>query len=81
MQWGGACCWGDAAPHPQPTAAIRVILGSGGDPGASPGCRAAAVCPRGHIISLFDLPLTFAVTAGKADPIDFMWIMIFCRLP
>lgn len=48
-----------------------------------PGCRdaAAAACPRGRIFCLFDLPLTFAVTAGKADPIDFMWIMIFCRLP
>lgn len=63
--------------------AIRAVPGSRGDPGASPGCRAAAaaVCPRGHIICLFDLPLTFAVTAGKADPIDFTWIMIFCRLP
>lgn len=47
-------------------------------------CQAAELlqtaCPMGHIFCLFDLPLTFAVTAGKADPIDFMWIMIFCRL-
>lgn len=55
---------------------------TGGDPGASPGCRAAATaCPMGRIFCLCDLPLTFAVTAGKADPIDFMWIMIFRILP
>lgn len=80
MQRGGACCWGDVALHPQPIAAIGVVPGSEWDPGALPGCRTAATaCPMGHIFCLFDLPLTFAVTAGKADPIDFMWIMIFCR--
>lgn len=52
------------------------------NPAALPGCRAATTTsPRGHISCSLDLPLTFAVAAGKADPIDLMWIMIFCRLP
>lgn len=84
VQQGGAHCQGDAALYPEPTAAAGVIPGSGRDPGALPGCRAAAAaaaCPRGRIFCRFDLPLTFAATAGKAGPIDFMWIMILCRLP
>lgn len=44
-------------------------------------CCCCCRCPRSRIFCLFDLLLTFAVAAGKADPIDFMWIMIFCRLP
>lgn len=35
----------------------------------------------GQISCCFDLPLTSAVAAGKADPIDWAWVMIFSRLP
>lgn len=41
----------------------------------------ASVHPRGRISCLCDLPLTFAFTDREDDPIDLMWIMMFCTLP
>lgn len=76
LQWGGAAA-GEVLPC---THSLGITPWKQRHPKALSGCRAAtATLPRGQISCCFDLPLTSAVAAGKADPIDFMWIMIFCR--